>query len=60
MAKDPKFEVGDKVKGSSTFSGLKGKVIDTSETGFGLRYALVKQKDGSTQNARTIYLSRRG
>lgn len=56
MPADPVFEIGDKVVGHGHFRELKGKVVDFKETYFGFRYALVKQKDGKQEWARTILL----
>lgn len=56
---EPFYPEGTKVKGSGHFKALKGKVVGTSESGFGYRYAQVKTKDGEVVNARTIYLSPR-
>lgn len=60
MANDPTIAKGTKVLGNGHFNGLKGKVIDTKESGFGMKYALVKSKNGKDPEwARTIYLSPR-
>lgn len=60
MANDPAIAEGIKVLGTGTFRGLKGKVIDTKESGFGMKYALVKSKGNDDPKwARTIYLSPR-
>lgn len=53
---EPKFDIGDKVVGSGHFIGLKGKVVDFKESGFGLRFAEVRRKDGTKEWARTIFL----
>ena len=60
MANDTAIAEGPKVIGSGHFKGLKGRVIDSKESGFGMKYVLVKPKGGGEpQWARTIYLSPR-
>jgi hypothetical protein len=57
---EPKFDIGDKVVGSGHFRGLRGKVVDFKESGFGLRFAEVRRKDGTKEWARTIFLKLKG
>lgn len=58
MANDATIPVGSKVKGSGHFKTLKGKVVETNETGFGMKYARVERPDGTSEWARTTYLER--
>jgi hypothetical protein len=57
---DPTIDIGTKVVGFSAASGLKGKVVNSRESGFGVKWVEVEKKDGTTEWARTIYLSKKG
>jgi hypothetical protein len=46
------------VQGSGHFKNLRGRVIDQKETGFGVKFALVKPDNGSDPEwANELYLA---